>query len=177
MLLSGATPAERSRVAALERILPLGVIEVSSDRQSRRRGAGGAGVGAVLPDAVTLMRAKGIVLRASDTRANLALLGDKALLMDDADRSMLMYGVEGRSWVALGDPIGDVDAGDELAWRFRELADRHGGWTVFYEVGTSRLPLCTSILGYRCSSLARRRWCPWRISVLTATRAKDCAES
>ena len=30
---------------------------------------------------------------------------------------------------------------EELAWRFRELADRHGGWTVFYEVGVERLPL------------------------------------
>jgi phosphatidylglycerol lysyltransferase len=86
-------------------------------------------------------RARKIVLQAHDTRGNLALLGDKALLMDDADTALLMYGVEGRSWVALGDPLGDEDAGDELAWRFRELADRHGGWTVFYEVGTERLPL------------------------------------
>jgi phosphatidylglycerol lysyltransferase len=27
----------------------------------------------------------------------------------------------------------------ELAWNFRELVDRHGGWTVFYEVGTENL--------------------------------------
>ena len=88
-----------------------------------------------------LERARKIVLEAHDTRGNLALLGDKALLIDDADTALLMYGVEGRSWVALGDPLGDEEAGAELAWRFHELADRHGGWTVFYEVGTERLPL------------------------------------
>jgi phosphatidylglycerol lysyltransferase len=49
--------------------------------------------------------------------------------------------VSGRSWVALGDPVGDPADRQELAWRFRELADRHGGWTVFYEVGVAQLPL------------------------------------
>jgi len=52
-----------------------------------------------------------------------------------------MYSVEGRSWVALGDPVGPADDARELAWRFRELGDRHGGWTVFYEVGAENLPL------------------------------------
>jgi phosphatidylglycerol lysyltransferase len=46
-----------------------------------------------------------------------------------------MYGVRGRSWVALGDPIGDEDGQRELIWAFRELSDRHGGWPAFYEVG------------------------------------------
>ncbi|MEP6763112.1 MAG: bifunctional lysylphosphatidylglycerol flippase/synthetase MprF [Gemmatimonadaceae bacterium] len=88
-----------------------------------------------------LQRAQNIVRDAPDTRGNLALLGDKALLIDEANTALLMYGVEGRSWVAVGDPLGDEDAGAELAWQFREMADRHGGWTVFYEVGTERLPL------------------------------------
>lgn len=88
-----------------------------------------------------LSRAANIVNVTRDTRANLALLGDKSLLFDDAGRAMLMYGVNGRSWVSMGDPVGDEDASSELAWKFRELADRHGGWTVFYEVGTARLPL------------------------------------
>lgn len=94
-----------------------------------------------LPDSETLARAEVLIASATDTRANLARLGDKVLLIDDANSAMLMYGVEGRSWVALGDPIGNPSAGEELAWRFRELADRQGGWTVFYEVGTSQLPL------------------------------------
>jgi phosphatidylglycerol lysyltransferase len=52
-----------------------------------------------------------------------------------------MYRVEGRAWVALGDPIGDRPEQVELAWRFRALADQHGGWAVFYEVGADSLPL------------------------------------
>ncbi|HDH53644.1 MAG TPA: bifunctional lysylphosphatidylglycerol flippase/synthetase MprF, partial [Nitrospirae bacterium] len=50
-----------------------------------------------------------------------------------------MYGVEGRSWVAMGDPIGQQEETSELAWRFHEMCDRHDGWTVFYEVGTENL--------------------------------------
>jgi phosphatidylglycerol lysyltransferase len=94
-----------------------------------------------LPGPAMLERAARVIAVSEETQANLALLGDKALLIDDADRAMLMYGIEGRSWVALGDPVGDEEASEDLAWRFRELADRHGGWPVFYEVGTSRLPL------------------------------------
>jgi phosphatidylglycerol lysyltransferase len=52
-----------------------------------------------------------------------------------------MYGVAGRSWIALGDPVAPPDVARDLVWRFRELSDRHGGWTVFYEVGPEHLPL------------------------------------
>jgi phosphatidylglycerol lysyltransferase len=74
------------------------------------------------------------------TYAYLALLGDKAILFG-GERSFLMYGVERRSWVALGDPVGPEDERVELAWRFRELADEHDGWTVFYQVRPESLPL------------------------------------
>ena len=58
----------------------------------------------------------------------------------------VQYSVAGRSWVALGDPIAVTGPSAravraELAWRFREEADRHGGWPVFYDVGTESLPL------------------------------------
>ena len=76
-----------------------------------------------------------------ETIANLALLGDKSLLFSDTGQSMIMYGVAGRSWVALGDPVGPETEQAELAWRFRENADRHGGWPVFYEVSAKHLPI------------------------------------
>ena len=41
----------------------------------------------------------------------------------------------------MGDPLGPAAEREELAWRFRELADEHGAWTVFYEVGAENLPL------------------------------------
>ena len=52
-----------------------------------------------------------------------------------------MYGVSGRSWVAMGDPVGPPDLRRELAWQFHEVADAHRGLTVFYEVGADDLPI------------------------------------
>jgi phosphatidylglycerol lysyltransferase len=94
-----------------------------------------------LPTDEDFAKARNILLTSRGTIGNLVLLRDKAVLFGKDDRAFLMYGVEGRSWVALGDPIGDQAEGEELAWKFREEADRHGGWTVFYEVGTRFLPL------------------------------------
>jgi phosphatidylglycerol lysyltransferase len=70
----------------------------------------------------------------------LALLRDKSLLFGSGGGA-LMYSVSGRSWIALGDPIGPLEDRCELAWRLKELADRHDGWPVFYEVGPENLPL------------------------------------
>jgi len=93
------------------------------------------------PGPEELERASRIVEASPRTEANLALLGDKALLFSNSGKAFIMYGIEGRSWVAMGAPIGSAAEGRELAWKFRELAERHGGWTVFYEVGPEHLPL------------------------------------
>ncbi len=97
-----------------------------------------------------LARAARIVAAAPAADAALALVGDKRLLFDEtggaegAERNgeaFLMYQVRGRSWVVLGDPVGGPDATSRLAWRLREMADRHAGRTVFYQVGAGNLPL------------------------------------
>ena len=75
------------------------------------------------------------------TSSHLALLGDKRFLLSQSHLSFIMYGIEGRSWVSMGDPVGEQPEWRELAWQFRELCDRYGGWPVFYEVGTESLPL------------------------------------
>jgi phosphatidylglycerol lysyltransferase len=93
------------------------------------------------PTPADLDRAAAIANASPDTSAHLALLGDKSLLFSERGDALIMYGVEGRSWVALGDPVGPPAERTELAWRFREEADRHGGWTVFYGVGRESLPL------------------------------------
>ena len=73
--------------------------------------------------------------------ANLALLGDKRLLFSPQGDAFIMYAVEGRSWIAMGDPVGPDFRWPELIWKFRELSDRYGGRTVFYEVGPEHLHL------------------------------------
>ncbi|MCL5060129.1 MAG: GNAT family N-acetyltransferase, partial [Candidatus Thermoplasmatota archaeon] len=41
----------------------------------------------------------------------------------------------------MGDPVGPETAREALAWRFRVMADRHGGRAVFYQVDAENLPL------------------------------------
>jgi phosphatidylglycerol lysyltransferase len=94
-----------------------------------------------LPEPETLNRITPIIERSRRTHAYLALLGDKALLMSEQVNAFIMYRVEGRSWVAMGDPVGSIEQWPELVWRFQELADLHDGWTVFYGVGPSNLSL------------------------------------
>jgi len=72
--------------------------------------------------------------------ANLALLGDKRFLFSASGDSFLMFGVRGRSWVALGAPVGRREERMELLWRFRELADAHAARPGLYGIGPDLLP-------------------------------------
>ena len=51
----------------------------------------------------------------------------------------MMYGVQGRTWVALGDPVGPPDRIGTLIRLFLERCDDYGGVPVFYEVGKDQL--------------------------------------
>lgn len=75
------------------------------------------------------------------TYAFLALLGDKELLFNDTGTAYVMFGVERRSWVSMGGPVGPEKERAELVWKFRELVDRHDGWTCFYQVSERMLHL------------------------------------
>ncbi|MFP6638913.1 MAG: bifunctional lysylphosphatidylglycerol flippase/synthetase MprF, partial [Myxococcota bacterium] len=86
-------------------------------------------------------RAHSLVTASADSAAHLALLGDKSLLFSSGGDGFLMYGVAGKSWVSMGDPVGPEAARAELAWSRRELSDQFGGWPVFYEVGPENIPL------------------------------------
>jgi len=82
-----------------------------------------------------------IVARSARSYAHLAFLGDKSFVLSESGRSFLMFGVEARSWVAMGDPVGDPEDFPELVWELRTRAMRHGGWPVFYQVRPEFLPL------------------------------------
>lgn len=92
-----------------------------------------------LPTAVELERAMPVIRASPDSSAHLALLGDKALLFSESGRAFLMYAVSRRSWVAMGGPVGPPGEQEELVWRFRELADQAGAWSVFYQVTAEQL--------------------------------------
>jgi phosphatidylglycerol lysyltransferase len=72
--------------------------------------------------------------------SNLALLGDKRFLFSESGGSFLMFGVRGRSWIAMGPPVGRRDERTELFWRYRELADAHAARPGFYALGPDDLP-------------------------------------
>ncbi|PYQ94023.1 MAG: bifunctional lysylphosphatidylglycerol flippase/synthetase MprF, partial [Acidobacteria bacterium] len=72
------------------------------------------------------------------TYPNLVFLRDKAILFDDDRGAFIMYGVQGRTWVALGDPVGSPDRASTLIRLFLEKCDDFGGIPVFYEVGKDR---------------------------------------
>ncbi len=86
-------------------------------------------------------RADDILLHAEDTSAYLAFLGDKSLMFSDDNKAFIMYAIQGHSWVAMGDPIGDSAAWDALVWKYCQEADKYGAWPVFYEASHKNLPI------------------------------------
>jgi phosphatidylglycerol lysyltransferase len=94
-----------------------------------------------LPSSDDLAHARRIVASAIDSSANAALTGDKRFLFNHDRTAFIMYQVSGRSWIALGDPVGPPEAREELVWDFRELCDRYDGRAVFYQVTDEDLPL------------------------------------
>ncbi len=92
-----------------------------------------------VPSAIDQDQLREVVATAAHTAANLALVGDKGVLFSDDRKSFLMYGIAGRSWVAMGDPVGPSGARPDLARRFRALARENGGRAVFYLVTPENL--------------------------------------
>jgi phosphatidylglycerol lysyltransferase len=65
---------------------------------------------------------------------NLVFLRDKGVLFNEARTAFLMYAVQGRTWVAMGDPVGPPAEAEALIRRFLERCDDFGGTPVFYQV-------------------------------------------
>jgi phosphatidylglycerol lysyltransferase len=120
-LLATASPAEVSLVRAAP----------FASKPSRRRGAS-------LPADADLRRAGAIAARSPWTYANLVLRADKHVLFSTAGDAFLMYGRHGRSWIAMGDPVGAEPGVAELVRSFRELCRRRRGRCVFFEVRPAR---------------------------------------
>jgi phosphatidylglycerol lysyltransferase len=89
-----------------------------------------------------LAKVRAIVDTMPRTDAQLALLGDKCFLAAEDGQGFLMYGVQGSTWLAMGDPVAaDEQTVVELIWRFKESADLHNGKPAFYQVSSHYIPL------------------------------------
>lgn len=84
--------------------------------------------------------AAGLAIEAqTSTFPYLVYLRDKALLFDEQRQGFVMYGVQGRTWVALGDPVGPPERLAGLVRLFLERCDDFDGTPVFYQVGRESL--------------------------------------
>ena len=69
----------------------------------------------------------------------LVYLRDKTLLFNEPKTGFVMYAVQGRTWVALGDPVGPPECHAELIRSFLERCEDYGGVPVFYEIRKEHL--------------------------------------
>jgi len=77
--------------------------------------------------------------------AALAFTGDKHFIVSASADAFLMYRVQGRTWVVMGDPVGPVAAWSELVWRIRAECDAAHGRLCFYQASTEMLPLLVEL--------------------------------
>jgi phosphatidylglycerol lysyltransferase len=87
-----------------------------------------------LPDEKTLNRVRDLLKTTTRASSYLALLGDKAILFNKREDAFLMYAIEGRCWVTLGDPVGPEKEREDLALRFKELCRKKNAWALYYLV-------------------------------------------
>jgi phosphatidylglycerol lysyltransferase len=94
---------------------------------------------APVPTDTDLDDAARIIASQHATSPMLVFLRDKSLIFNDTRTAFLMYAVQGRSWVVLGDPVGPQAAHADLIRQFLGRCDDFGGVPVFYEIGASSL--------------------------------------
>jgi phosphatidylglycerol lysyltransferase len=111
------------------------------------------------PKSADLECVASLIEKGESTTANLALLGDKNLLFNTDRTACIMFQSSGNSWVAMGDPIGPPELGEELAWEFLEDCDGMAVSPVFYQVTPDRLPLYVD-LGLTLSKLGEEARVP-----------------
>jgi phosphatidylglycerol lysyltransferase len=124
------------------------------------------------PSADALADADRIIHGQSQTLPFLALLGDKALLFNGDRSAFVMYGVRGRTWAALGDPVGPTAACPGLIRDFVERADDYGGVPVFYQVQAAYLHHYADV-GMAFAKLGEEGRVPLSDFSLEGRRSKD----
>jgi phosphatidylglycerol lysyltransferase len=91
------------------------------------------------PTNADLQSAAAIIGSQKATYPYLVYLKDKSLLFDDERTGFVMYAVQGRSWIAMGDPVCPPDRVQHMVRLFLEKCDDFGATPVFYEVGKNHL--------------------------------------
>ena len=82
---------------------------------------------------------------ANRTDAMLAYTGDKRFLRSASGETLLMYQVQGQSWIVMGDPVGPRAEWGDLLWQIREMADAAQGRLLLYQISTEALPIAIDL--------------------------------
>ncbi len=128
------------------------------------------------PKSADLERVAVLIEKGDTTTDNLALLGDKNLLFNKDRTACIMFQSSGSSWVAMGDPIGPAQLGEELAWEFLEECDGMAVSPVFYQVTPERLPLYVD-LGLTLSKLGEEARVPLESFSLEGAARSDLRQA
>jgi phosphatidylglycerol lysyltransferase len=94
-----------------------------------------------MPDDEDMDQVREVVATASNPQAWLALLRDKHILWNEARTAFLMYGISGKQWVVMGEPVGEPSAAEPLFWTLKEMASLRNARLSIYQVGPKLLPL------------------------------------
>ncbi len=96
-------------------------------------------------EAENLDRALAILARQPEAAAGLVRLGDKQVLVSDCGEAFLMYARQGRSLIALFDPVGPQPLWAPLVGKFIAEARRCRCRPVFYQVSADFLPIAVDM--------------------------------
>jgi phosphatidylglycerol lysyltransferase len=94
-----------------------------------------------MPDDEDIDQVKTVVEKASNPQAWLALLRDKHILWNEARTAFLMYGVSGKQWVVMGEPVGQAAEAAALCGTLKDMAAMANARLSIYQVGPKLLPL------------------------------------
>ncbi len=94
-----------------------------------------------MPEETDMQQLKDVVREASNPQAWLALLRDKHILWNGDRTAFIMYGVSGKQWVVMGEPVGRASEAAALCWTLKEMASLANARLSLYQVGPKMLPL------------------------------------
>lgn len=125
-----------------------------------------------IPGKEEMELAKTIINRSQETWGNLVFTGDKYLLFDKEKEAFLMYGISGKTWIAMGDLVGTSKHTKELIWDFYEMSRLHQGRVAFYEVSEKYIPVYLD-LGLTLIKIGEEAKVPIETFTLEGSASKD----
>ncbi len=81
----------------------------------------------------------------SRAEAMLVLTGDKQVVRSQHGSAWLMYRIQGRSWIVMGDPIGPEREWPDMLWALRERADSAQGRLLLYQISLRTVPIAIDL--------------------------------